>query len=409
MICSEIDNGMLRSRLDGELSAPELARVNQHLEDCAECRARFHALSSEMESTRRLLTNLENGTGEANTPALAYAHFQSQHATRVMRSTPWLGRIFAPGWRPAWGVAATVVLVAMLVGVSPMRIFAQRMLALLRVQKIAVISIDPETLLNSAENEAHPYKLINQFLADNVVITQKPGNSVEAGSIANATQMAGFPVRYLGSMGAPQSIQVSEEASFHMTLNRQRLEALLEEVGRTDIRVPESANGALISVHIPKIVVSMYGDCPARHKDAASEPQSRAEALAQRKIERMSNLRGMNCTYFIQAPSPTVSVPPDLNMSQIAEAALELAGMNTTEARSFCQTIDWSSTLVVPIPHSAGTYQKVTVDAAEGTLITEGEGAGRHYSLLWIKNGVIDSLAGRGDSGDALALAGSLQ
>src|SRR2546427_5170947 len=50
--------------------------------------------------------------------------------------------------------------------------------------------------------------------------------------------------------------------------------------------------------------------------------------------------------------SPTVSVPPDLNMSDIAEAALELAGMSPAEARSFCQTVDWSSTLVVPIPRS---------------------------------------------------------
>jgi hypothetical protein len=126
-------------------------------------------------------------------------------------------------------------------------------------------------------------------------------------------------------------------------------------------------------------------------------------------MERMATMKSTNCTYFLQAPSPTVSVPPNLNMSQIAEAALELTGMSSAEARSFCQTVDWSSTLVVPIPHNTSAYEKVTVDAVEGTLITEALPQGNRYSLLWIKNGVIHSLAGHGNSSDALALAASLQ
>jgi hypothetical protein len=123
----------------------------------------------------------------------------------------------------------------------------------------------------------------------------------------------------------------------------------------------------------------------------------------------MANINDTNCTYLIQAPGPTVSVPPDLNMSDIAEAALELAGMSPAEARSFCQTVDWSSTLVVPIPRNSSSYETVTVDGVEGTLITETLSQGNRYSLLWIKNGVIHSLAGHGNSSDALSLAASLR
>jgi hypothetical protein len=125
-------------------------------------------------------------------------------------------------------------------------------------------------------------------------------------------------------------------------------------------------------------------------------------------MERMTNTKDTNCTYLIQAPSPTVSVPPDLNMSDIAEAALELTGMSSGEARSFCQTVDWSSTLVVPIPRNSSSFETVTVDGVEGTLITETLSQGNRYSLLWIKNGVIYSLAGHGNSSDALTLAASL-
>src|SRR5207245_8897962 len=93
--------------------------------------------------------------------------------------------------------------------------------------------------------------------------------------------------------------------------------------------------------------------------------------LAERKMEHMANMKDTNCTYLIQAPSPTVSVPPDLNMSDIAEAALELAGMSPAEARSFCQTVDWSSTLVVPIPRNSSSYETVTVHEVEGHCITK--------------------------------------
>src|SRR5581483_10570133 len=170
----------------------------------------------------------------------------------------------------------------------------------------------------------------------------------------------------------------------------------------------ESVNGALIAVHIPKTVVSLYGDCPAR-THLAGPNASRAETMAERKAERMAAMNTTNCTYFVQAPSPTVSVPPNLNMSEIAEAALQLAGMSPSEAHSFCQTVDWSSTLVVPIPRNSSTSETVSVDGVEGTLITETLPQGNRYSLLWIKNGIIHSLGGHGTSADALALASSVR
>ena len=123
----------------------------------------------------------------------------------------------------------------------------------------------------------------------------------------------------------------------------------------------------------------------------------------------MAAAKSINCTYFIQAPSPTISTPPEFKMSEIAEAALQLAGMSASEAHSFCQTVDWSSTLVVPVPRNTGSYETVTVDGVEGTLIIETLPQGSRYSLLWIKNGVIHSLGGHGSASDALNLAASLR
>ena len=169
-----------------------------------------------------------------------------------------------------------------------------------------------------------------------------------------------------------------------MTLNRDRMQALLEQVGRSDVQIPESVDGSLVAVHIPKMVLQQFGDC--------RQPASQS------------------CINFAQVPSPTISVPPSLNIAALAEAGLQVAGMSAAEAHSFSQTVDWSSTLVIPIPQGGGSYRTVQVDGVNGTLIeksAEGKFVG-HYDLIWIKNGIVYSLGGQGTSGRALAAAESL-
>jgi hypothetical protein len=402
-----LHDGILRAHLDGELGGSELEAVNEHLDACADCRSRFEKLSTETARTQDLLANLASREGEPDAAA-AYAQFRAQYGTAPEPKPSWTNRLFAPRWRPVWGLVAAAVTVAILVGVGPVRVLAQRVLGMLRVQKIMVVSIDPTTLMSGSEPDSRPYKLINQFFADNVVVTIDPGKPEVVPTVTKAAQLAGYPIRTIGNLGAPQRLEINGETAFQMTVNRDRVETLLDEIGRSDIQIPESANGALVAVHIPKIVFSMYGDCPVRHRSGDSNRQSRSEELAERKMERMAETKNANCTYLVQAPSPTVSVPPELNMSEIAEAALELAGMSPAEAHSFCQTVDWSSTLVVPIPRNSSSSESVSVDGVEGTLITETLSEGNRYSLLWIKNGVIHSLMGHGSSSDALTLAASL-
>ena len=91
--------------------------------------------------------------------------------------------------------------------------------------------------------------------------------------------------------------------------------------------------------------------------------------------------------------------------------ALQAAGMSAQDAQTFCQTVDWTSTLVLPIPRDAGSYETMNVDGVEGTLIsTRGYSRGMTgYSLLWVKSGMIYSLAGFGSPDQAVPLADSLE
>jgi hypothetical protein len=405
-----IHDEILRSHLDGELPAGELGTVGEHLAACADCRTRFEKLRAAALRTENWLAILAPAAdNSAINPGEAYAQFRNSVGTVDEPTASWITRLFAPRWRPAWGFAALAMTVAILVSVNPVRIWAQQVLAMLRVQKIQVVTIDPTTLMSSSAPDARPYKLVNQFIADNVVMTMDPGKPAIVSDVTQAAELTGQPIRILGNLAAPTSVEVNGEIAFQMTIDRDRIAALLDEVGRSDIQIPESANGALVAVHIPKTVVSSYGDCPVQPGPLSSNPQSRAEAMAARKMERLASAKDTNCTHLIQAPSPTVSVPPNLDMAGIAEAALELVGMSPAEARSFCQTVDWSSTLVVPIPSNSSSSETVAVDGVEGTLITQTLSEGNRYSLLWVKDGVIYSLAGHGGSSEALSLAASLR
>src|SRR5258708_3981897 len=244
-----IDDGILRAHLDGELAGAELAEVTEHLASCGDCRARFENLAAARVQTEEVLGMLAPADNVAINPAMAYAQFTNQFAADPERKS-WIERLLVPRWRPVWGLAAVALIVAVLVSVNPVRSWAQRVLAMLRVQKIQVVTIDPTTLMSGSEPDSRPYKLFNQFVADNIVVTMDPGKPAVVSNLTTAAQLTGYPIRVIGSLGAPHSVEVNGETAFQMTINRDRVATLLDEIGRSDIHIPESANGALIAVHI---------------------------------------------------------------------------------------------------------------------------------------------------------------
>jgi hypothetical protein len=118
-----------------------------------------------------------------------------------------------------------------------------------------------------------------------------------------------------------------------------------------------------------------------------------------------------NCVLLAQMPSPTVDAPPDLDVAQVAEVGLQLTGMTADEARAYSQTVDWTTTLVIPIPRSGHEYRPVTVDGVTGYLIyrMSDDGAPARYSVVWARDGMVYGLSGFGPAETGLALANSLK
>jgi putative zinc finger protein/uncharacterized protein DUF4367 len=394
-----LSDGRLQIYVDREMAPPELEEVEQHLASCVDCRRRVESVTRSSASVNRMLSILSAKPAESTDPAIAYARFRATLDEQAEAKPSWFSRVFARPWRPAWGALA-LALIALLVGFSPARTWAERLLATLRVKRIAVIAFDPESFSRAEQNDPRSYKLLQKTIADTVVVTKQPEKPQIFTDPSTASRLAGFRIRTLKDLVRPQKVQVNSEVAFHMTLDRERLVNVLDEIGRADIQIPDAVDGATVSVHIPKTVFSMYGNCESRFE---RRPRSEEDSN-----EVPSDPSQGYCTLLVQAPSPTVTVPPNLNMSDIAEAGLQLAGMGAGEAHGLCSTVDWTSTLVIPVPRNTASYRPVFVDGVEGTLI-EMQKEQNRYNLLWTKNGVIYSLNGSGTMNDALALAASLR
>jgi hypothetical protein len=297
--------------------------------------------------------------------------------------------------RPIWAGLAAVLALALAFSFAPVRIWAGEFLGLFRVESIQVLPIDT-TRLGLLTNDTTLVKQISQLFADSVKVTSQPGKPAVAANVAEASALAGFPVRLLGAGSGEPVITVQGGPSFEVVISRQRTQAFLDEAGRKDLVLPASIDGAKISVVIPTEATVAYGNCP---KEDETEPGAANFELVR------------SCAMLAQVPSPTVKTPPDLDVAALAELGLQFTGMTAEQAHAYSENVDWTTTLVIPMPRNASTSRQVDVDGVTGTLMTRGadDGVPQRYMLVWVKNGIINALSGFGNTSDALALASSIQ
>jgi len=385
-----LTDGDLRAILDGELDGLQ----TQHLDVCTYCQARKRQLEQESQKTAQLL-GLLTPTQES-VPSAQKAWNRLTQQIVIKKETSMFKKWFAfPVVR--FGTALVLIL-ALVLAFPGTRALAGELLNLFRVQQVAVVPVD----FTGLEQLTGDGVLGNQFtelISNSMDMTQEPGEPVAAVDAAQASQLAGFNVRLPQAMN-PSQIYVTDGAAFSMTVDRAKAQALLDEAGRGDLVLPESVDGAEISVNIPASVSVAYGTCPKPEADSSEVEHELSPAQ-----------RYPDCVILAQIPSPSVNAPADLDINRLAQIGLEFTGMSAEEAASFTSTVDWTSTLVVPIPGNAATYEQVTVDGVTGTLIQRPsrEGESTTFALLWVKDGIIYAISARGTNSDqAIEMANSL-
>jgi len=309
-----------------------------------------------------------------------------------------LKNIFSPRLRTAWAGLAIVALLATAFSFAPVRAWAGEILALFRVQKITVLPIDT-TRLTELGNDDTVGKQISSLMSESSEVTKKASKPKAVADAAQASQAAGFAVRLPANRKDTPQLVVQDGTAFQSVIDRARAQAILDDAGLTDLKLPASLDGAPIKVDIPASVTAGYGDCPK------PDQQIDAKDAASTAARRMAN-----CVLLAEIPSPSVNAPPDLDVQQLAEIGLQFSGMSAKQAHDFSQTVDWTSTLVVPIPRNGTTHKQVAVDGVTGYLIQRSAGDAPQYALVWLKDGVIYAIGGMGsDTAGALAMANSLK
>ena len=386
-----LNEGQLRAALDLELDRDGM----QHLENCPDCQRRQSRIMAETQQAARGLAFLGSPAGQSGPDARsALVRFHQRNDSR--KEISMFRKLFAS---TALRVGlAIVVILAVVFSFPQARAFADQVLNLFRVQQVVVVPVDFTGIQSLTGNDTLG-KQVSDLIASSVTTQQKPGTPVTATDAAQASQLAGFTVRVPQGM-TPSRLSVENAAAFTLKVDVAKAQALLNESGRSDLVLPASINGADVSVNIPASVSVAFGTCP----DPAA-PDTGAGLNSGGSAGR----RYPDCVILAEIPTPTVSAPADLNIAQLAQIGLEFTGMTSDQAAAFTQTIDWTSTLVIPLPKNAATYDQVTVDGVTGTLIQRPADDAPQYALLWVKNGIIYAISSLGtNSQQAIQMANSL-
>ncbi|CAG0954041.1 hypothetical protein ANAEL_00230 [Anaerolineales bacterium] len=381
-----LTEGELRASLDGELDGSLLT----HLEACADCQGQLAELKGTHLRVASRLSFLAPGTEQVPSVRFAWSCFTEKYVKQ--KETSMLRKWFAfPVVR--YGAIAVLAL-ALLMAFPTTRALAGELLNLFRVQQVAVLPIDSTGLEKMTGNEALASQM-SELISESTEVTDEPGEPVEVANVDEAKSAAGFNVR-LPADQTPSHIYVTDSSAFNLTVDRAKAQAFIEAAGRDDLTLPESVDGAEISVSIPAAVNTAFGTCPDPRTE---KPEMQEEDMGKDYAD---------CVVFTQMPSPLVNAPADLDMAQLAQIGLEFSGMSREEAAAFTATVDWTSTLVIPVPRRA-TSQDVSVDGVTGKLIQRVTDYAPEYALVWVKDGIIYGLSGMGtDTAPAFAIAETL-
>lgn len=389
------DTGILRSYMDGELEAGQSAGVTDHVEDCSQCRAELSAMKNNAEIASSGLNELPETRWDAEKSDAAWAAFR-----RKMREVPVpQTRVFTP-WR-IWSIAGAgtaVAFVTLLITVAPLRSWAENLLSIFRVEHFTVLEVNPGEMHGSLQNDAFFNQTIGHILSDDVKVIQAPQRPVAVADAATASKMAGFQIRLLGGQ-APSTLLFRNGIAAQMKLNRDRLQSILDEAGHGDLRIPESADGAVVSLSLPAGIMAFYGNC--------GEMPARMQGVQPAGSNKQAD---GSCVSLMELPSPVVTAPPQIDPAQIAQIALQFMGMNANDAANFTQTVDWTTTLVLPVVQGQTSYEKVFVSGNDGVLLRpQAAGSDGKFTLMWVENGIVYALAGMGDDTTAVNLAEQLE
>lgn len=311
------------------------------------------------------LQELAPGAADAPRPAsVALAELRNRVAPSQEKRRWSFPGIF--GRRYAWATLLVALALVLVLTVPGVRAAASDFLGLFRVQKFTPISISAEQLAlleEVADSGLYPGEV--EFL-------EEPAEPLQIESLAAAEDIVGWQPASSSLLGPADQVYVVGDASGRLIIDVENARALMGLAGADPALIPDSLDGAEVNV-------TVYGGVS----------QSWAGDLL-----------------LLQAPSPQVEYPDDVDVTALGQALLEMLGMEPEPARRLSESIEWTNTLLLPVPESIATFNEVQVGDASGLALTGVDG--QDAALLWESDGMVYMLSGP-DANALVSIANSVQ
>lgn len=272
--------------------------------------------------------------------------------------------------RQRFTILGAVLALAMVIGAATFpstRAWASEMLSVFRVAKFAPISVSPQQLAYLEEIMEDG----EEFYPGEMTFAESPEPAREFNTLSEADdyhdELLGYDgsFRTLDGYGDPEVyVQPGGEAT--LTVNLENARRLLEAADIDPTVLPDSLDGADVNAFVNASVMQSFGD-----------------------------------VMLMQMEAPEINYPVGVNPQPIGEALLRLLGMDEAEAARVASSIDWSSTLVMPIPSEFATFSEVSVDGTTGLAIESIDGNGETM-LMWQSGGQVVMISAENADTDSL-------
>jgi hypothetical protein len=381
------DAGAWRAWLDG--LKPD-ATLEAHLDTCRCCDSTIVSLRANAEYAAASLRLLP----AAAPPSLVEVAVAQRKVMRNREAIPIVAAPRGPlgrltGLPTAWRVAASGVAAAVLLSlgltVSPEgRALASQFLAQFRSQQVTAIELSPQS-------QAEIQRTMNTLGKLGLVRTPAgrrtgpDGPATTVGSIAEASQRVGFPLKLPDPASlpaelraAPPRIQVMPADEVRFTFDKAKARTYFESTGHPEVTLPDRFDGATLVVSMPTAALIQYG------------AQGNALVLG-------------------QAGELAVGVesPGNVSLAELRDFLLGLPEIPPDTAAQLRAIGDWRTTLPIPIPTDRVHWQAVSIGGHSGLLLNDNSGVGS--AAVWQADGHLYGLAGSLKATDLQSVAASLR
>jgi hypothetical protein len=203
---------------------------------------------------------------------------------------------------------------------------------------------------------------LQRLIGEHVQVLEDPGPPRVVATPEEAAAISGSDLKmpaWLPPGTRIIEVTVGGEHAVRVTADTKRLDEVLDVLGITDLRAPVALDGQAVTIRIPPVVM-------VRFETGGSSGRR---------------------TRLLQARSPEVVLPPGTDLSTLGEIGLRMLGVPRDTARQFAKSIDWDSTLIVPLPPTVESFRKVEIAGQPGIAVAyQPPNESPTTMLLWSKD-----------------------